>query len=145
MTAHQTPPPRSPLKLISTAVLSVGMLWIGLAHFYNSEFFDRIIPNWLPAHHTLTLVSGFFEIAGGVGIMIPALRRAAAIGLVLLYIAVFPANINMALHPPAKYSHEVALLWLRLPLQFVLIAWALWLSKDQAAPKVPHPAPPPTV
>jgi uncharacterized membrane protein len=107
------------------------MVWIGAAHFYNSQFFDRIIPNWLPSHHTLTLVSGFFEIAGGVGLIIPPFRRAAAWGLAALYVAVFPANINMALHPSPAYGHlAVALLWLRLPLQFVLIRWALWLSKD---------------
>jgi uncharacterized membrane protein len=124
------PPTRIGLKSFLGNLLAVGMVWIGIDHFRNAAFFDSIIPSWLPAHHALTLISGFFEIAGGIGLVIPRLRHAAALGLAALYIAVFPANINMALHPSPTYGHTaIVLLWLRLPLQFVLIQWAIWLSR----------------
>jgi uncharacterized membrane protein len=119
------------VKCVLRTVLAVGMVWIGIAHFRNAAFFDSIIPNWLPSHHALTLISGFFEIAGGVGLLIPRLRRPAGLGLVALYVAVFPANVNMVVHPPPTHTHlYIALLWLRLPMQLVLIKWALWASKD---------------
>ena len=108
------------------------MIGIGIKHFTSPSFFEAIVPNYLPAHQALVLVSGFFEIAGGIGLLIPPVRRTAGWGLGLLYLAVFPANINMALHPPPGYDTETirVILWLRLSLQVVLIAWALWVSKS---------------
>jgi uncharacterized membrane protein len=72
------------------------------------------------------LISGFFEVLGGVGLLLARTRRAASYGLVLLYLAVFPANINMVVHPELGRGLPEWSLWARLPLQFVLIAWALW-------------------
>jgi uncharacterized membrane protein len=76
-------------------------------------------------------VSGVFEILGGVGLLVPATQRLAAWGLVALYVAVFPANVNMALHriPLGKMEMPVWALWARLPLQGVLIAWAFWFTR----------------
>ena len=110
------------------------MIYAGMAHFRNPEPFSNIVPDWLPAHRGLVYVSGFFEILGGAGLLVPRTRRAAAWGLVALYIAVFPANVNMALHDlPIKGRHfPPLLLWLRLPLQAVLIAWAYWYTRDAA-------------
>ena len=108
------------------------MIYTGVAHFRSPEPFTQIVPDWLPAHRALVLVSGFFEILGGAGLLVPPTRRAAAWGLVALYVAVFPANVNMALHNvPIEGRHFPAwALWLRLPLQGVLIAWAWWLAQD---------------
>lgn len=88
------------------------------------------MPPYLPYPRALVLVSGFFQIAGGVGVLIPRLRRAAGLGLVLLLVAVFPANVHMAVQAEQLEGISVAphLLWLRLPLQGVLIAWVWWAA-----------------
>lgn len=118
-------------------LLAVVMVGIGVLHFVDPDPFIAIMPPYLPSPRALVLLSGFFEIAGGLGLLWKRVRRAAGLGLVALYIAVFPANLHMALHhlslgpttPPAWA------LWARLPLQLVLIFWALRVSRsdDKAA------------
>jgi uncharacterized membrane protein len=112
-------------------LLAVIMTGAGLAHFGQPAGFVAIVPAYLPHPLAIVYVSGFFEIAGGVGLLVPCLQRAAAWGLVALYVAVFPANVNMALnHLPLNGSLlPDALLWARLPLQGVLVAWAYWLAR----------------
>jgi uncharacterized membrane protein len=114
------------------AVLASGMIGVGILHFVVPGFFVRIVPSALPAPLTLVLVSGVFEILGGVGLLVPRVRRAASFGLVLLYLAVFPANVNMTLHPEigAGFGIPEWAVWARLPLQAVFIAWALWVGTD---------------
>lgn len=89
------------------------------------------MPPWIPWHLAMVYLSGAAEIAGGIGLLIPGLRRAAAWGLVALLIAVFPANIYMAVDHIQVTAHPMpaALLWGRLPLQAVLIWWVLWASR----------------
>jgi uncharacterized membrane protein len=122
-------------KTIARWVLSAFMVGIGAMHFLAPANFVKIVPAWLPAPVALVLVSGFFEIAGGVGIQVPRVRRAAGWGLVALYVAVFPANINMAVYDiqPEGLTIPPALLWLRLPFQLGFIAWALWCTKSTEA------------
>ena len=74
------------------------MVAIGVLHFVRVDDFARTIPAWLPSARALVWVSGACEIAGGLGLLHRRTRRAAAWGLVALYVAVFPANLNMALH-----------------------------------------------
>jgi uncharacterized membrane protein len=74
-------------------------------------------------------VSGAVEIVLGVLLLVPRHTVTAAWGLILLLIAVFPANVQMALHPETFPEFGPAALWLRLPLQGVLIAWAWWVTK----------------
>jgi uncharacterized membrane protein len=108
------------------------MIAVGVAHFADPTPFVRIVPAWLPAPLALVWVSGFFEILGGAGLLVPRARRAAGLGLVALYVAVFPANVNMAwnhLTFDGVTQLPPALLWGRLPLQAVLIALALWVSR----------------
>jgi uncharacterized membrane protein len=78
-------------------------------------------------------ISGFFEILGGVGLLIPRTRRAAAWGLVLLLIAVFPANLYMATNPIETGATSIApaLRWGRLPLQALFVWWVLWCSRPR--------------
>jgi uncharacterized membrane protein len=115
------------------------MMSIGALHFFVPAPFVKIVPSALPAPFALVLISGFFEMLGGAGLLVPRVRRAASIGLVLLYLAVFPANINMAMHPEISAPYGIPLwsLWARLPLQAVFIAWALWVgggsSQERAA------------
>ena len=108
------------------------MVSIGVLHFVDPEPFMRIVPPPLPARGAVYL-SGLFEILGGVGLVLPLTRRAAAWGLVALYVAVFPANIYMAtagiqLDPQAPIPDWAA--WVRLPFQGVLVAWAWWFTRD---------------
>ncbi len=100
----------------------------GILHFVKPEFFMRIMPEYLPWHKPLVLISGFFEMAGGIGIMIPSLQTYASWGLVLLLLAVFPANITMfqKAHYNRGFTLYTWLLLLRLPLQFGLIWWVYW-------------------
>jgi uncharacterized membrane protein len=114
------------------AVLGVSMVAVGIAHFASPGFFVSIVPSFLPAPLLLVLVSGFFEVLGGAGLFVPRARRAASVGLVLLYVAVFPANINMVVHPELGGGAPVWALWLRLPFQALFIAWALWAGGGAA-------------
>jgi uncharacterized membrane protein len=107
-------------------VLGVAMVGIGTGHFVRPQAFVSIVPAWLPAPLLLVLVSGFFEALGGVGLLVPRVRRAASLGLVLLYLSVFPANINMVMHPELGAGIPLWALWARLPFQVLFIAWALW-------------------
>ena len=121
------------LKAVLRVVLAMVMIYAGIAHLRNPAPFVSIVPKWLPAHRDLIWISGVCEIAGGAGLLVPQTRRAAAWGLVALYIAVFPANVNMAFnHLPIEGRYFPAWqLWLRLPLQLVLIVWAYWYTKDR--------------
>jgi uncharacterized membrane protein len=101
----------------------------GLNHFVNPGFYMKIMPPYLPWHLPLVYLSGLFETALGVLLLIPAFTRAAAWGLVALLIAVFPANIHMAVNPQLYPDLTHTALWLRLPLQAVLIAWAYWYTR----------------
>ena len=105
---------------------AMGILYVvaGLGHFVATRLYERIMPDYLPAHRELVLLSGAAEIAGGLGVLFPATRRVAAWGLVLLLIAIFPANLWMLQHPERYPGVPLWALWLRLPLQLPLIAWA---------------------
>jgi uncharacterized membrane protein len=86
----------------------------------------------------LVYISGFFEILGGIGLLVPPVSRAAAWGLIALFIAVFPANINQAVNniPIEGIPHNQLLYWLRLPFQAVFIAWAwVYTQPDEGKPR----------
>lgn len=108
--------------------LAMGALYLaaGIAHFIFTRTYEAIMPDYLPAHHALVLFSGAAEIAGGLGILLPhaKLNRTAAWGIILLLIAVFPANLWMVQHPERFPNIPPWALGLRLPLQAVLLAWA---------------------
>ena len=121
-----------PLRGTCRVILAVVMIGIGMLHLVQPDGFVKTVPHFLPAPLALVIVSGVFEILGGVGLLVPVLRRAASLGLVALYFAVFPANLNMALNDiqPAGSHVPLALLWLRLPFQILLILWALWVGRE---------------
>lgn len=110
----------------------MGILFIlaGVNHFLRPDFYIKIMPGYLPWHRELVYLSGVFEIVLGVLLLIPRWRRLAAWGLIALLIAVFPANIHMALNAVQYPRFNEVLLWIRLPLQLVLIAWAYWYTKS---------------
>lgn len=115
------------LRRIALVLLGVFFIAAGANHFVHPAFYVRIVPLYLPAHALLVQISGIFECLGGIGVLVPAARRLAGIGLIALLIAVFPANLEMAQHPQ-RYADigSAPLLYLRLPLQLILIAWVSW-------------------
>ncbi len=98
----------------------------GLMHFVAPKAYIQMMPRGLPAHRELVYASGVAEIAGGAALMHPRTRPWAGWWLIATLIAVFPANVNMAMHRDRYAEHvpggEPALI-ARLPLQLVLIAW----------------------
>jgi len=105
------------------------MLAMGWLHLVVPSAFARVVPDYMPAHLALAILSGMAEIAGGIGLQIPRFRRLAGWGLILLFVAVFPANVNMALHPGQFLRPALSwILWLRLPIQALLPFWAWRVS-----------------
>lgn len=123
----QLPQRRS--RCIALLLLAVFFVVAGANHFVNPDFYVRIMPPYLPAHLELVYLSGIFEVLGGIGVLLPRLRSLAGWGLVLLLLAVYPANLHMALHPELFPGMSIAALYARLPLQLVFIAWAYWATR----------------
>ncbi|UOQ66325.1 DoxX family protein [Hymenobacter volaticus] len=119
----------SSLRRFSIYLLALIFIGAGILHFAAPSPYLRIMPPYLPAPLLLVYVSGAAEIAGGLGLLFPATRQVAGVGLVLLLVAVFPANVYMLQAHGAGLSVPMWALWLRLPLQLVLIAWVWWSSR----------------
>jgi uncharacterized membrane protein len=116
-------------RLILRLLAAIFFIGAGLNHFRSPAFYERIIPPVLPSPHALVVISGLAEMMGGLGLLIPPLRRPAAWGLIALLIAVFPANLYMAIHAE-KFADMHLPEWTflaRLPLQVVFIAW-VWFA-----------------
>jgi uncharacterized membrane protein len=115
-------------------LLTIGMVLAGINHFIDPATYVAMMPSALPWHLELVYASGVFEILGGLGLIHPRTRRLAGWGLIALLVAIFPANLNMAVnHLPlgGQVVPEWAL-WARLPLQIVFILWAWWVSRPPA-------------
>lgn len=113
--------------------MGLGYIWIGVSHFYNTAFFLKIMPPQFPFHLASVYVSGFFEVVFGIGILFEITRRYASWGIILLLIAVYPANIYLAFNEEAQQAIGISSFlasWVRLPIQFVLIALAYLASKN---------------
>ncbi len=115
--------------------LLLGAVFIlaGINHFANARFYRAIMPSYLPWHAALVALSGVAEVGLGGLALLPGARRVARWGLVALLIAIFPANLYMAQHAGRYAALPAWVLWLRLPLQGLLIGWVWWAT---ANPKV---------
>jgi len=103
-----------------------AFIFAGIMHFVIPRAYESIVPDYLPVHRALVYASGVAEIAGGVGVLHRRTRRMGSWWSMATLIAVFPANVHMALHPD-RYQRVPggrAALIARLPLQAVFIAWA---------------------
>jgi uncharacterized membrane protein len=118
------------LRAVGRGIVSLFFIYVGTVHFVRPGKFIQITPDFLPYKKELVYVSGFFEILGGVGLLVPQTRKAAGIGLLALLFAVFPANINMAVNKIDFGVIPTWLLWARLPLQFLLMFAVRAVSKD---------------
>ncbi len=116
----------------------MGVLYVGAGanHFINPEFYVAIMPPYLPWHLELVLISGVAEIVLGIAVLVPRTRCVAAWGIVALLVAVFPANLHMAMNSEAYLEVPTLGLYIRLPLQALLIAWAWWFTRTAPSPAV---------
>lgn len=120
---------------MSCLLLATIFILAGANHFRSQSSYERTIPPFLPWAALLVQVSGIAEIAGGIGLLIPRLRWLAGWGLIALLIAVFPANVYMAVAPDrfADLGVPTWVLWARLPIQIVLILWVWWSAIKRSA------------
>lgn len=132
-----TGPERTPWGAgrVSRTLLGVVFIGAGLLHLVLPHVYEPLVPPGYPSPRLLVLVSGLAELAGGLGVLVPSpgLRRAAAWGLVALLIAVYPANV----HAAQTMDAPLGLLWWRLPLQGVLVAWAGRVALGTVTPRSP--------
>ncbi|MBW4561666.1 MAG: DoxX family protein [Mojavia pulchra JT2-VF2] len=118
-------------KIVFQIILAIAMVVVGVLHFTHTGGFEKIVPDYLSYHLPLVYTSGFLEVLGGIGLLIPSVSRFAAWLLVVLYIVVFPANLYQAVNniKVAALPHDPPLIWLRLPFQALLVAWAWWFTR----------------
>ncbi len=119
------------LKTVLKWIFGILFILAGANHFINPDFYLNIMPPYLPWHLFLVYLSGVFEIILGIMFLIPKTQKLAAWGLILLLIAVFPANIYMVMNPNKFSELNPLLIYLRLLIQFVLIAWAYWFTREK--------------
>ena len=119
------------IKSFLIIISSIFYVIVGIKHFIDPEYFLSIVPPYLPYHLELVYISGLFEILFGLLILFPKYRYYGAIGLILLLVAVFPANIYLAQKKEAQEAlgatQEIAT-W-RLPIQGVLIWIAYFIRR----------------
>ncbi len=106
--------------------LPLGAFYLvaGLLHFLRPATYEAIMPSVLPAKRELVYASGVAELVGGAGVLHPRTRRAAGWWLIATLVAIFPANVQMAVNPDRYGSIPEPVLWIRLPLQALLVLWA---------------------
>jgi uncharacterized membrane protein len=107
----------------------------GVMHFVQPEFFDAVVPDWMPgSKRTTTYVSGVVELIGAALLVRPSTRRAGGWWCAATFVGVFPANIQAALDGGMKDMDppfdSAAVAWLRLPLQFPLITWSVRVARE---------------
>ena len=119
----------SALKIGMKYLFATVFIFAGIRHFYDPGFYLRIMPPYLPWPSALHLIAGVFEVVLGVMLLIPRFQKLAAWGLIALLLAVYPANIHMAVNHHLYPDLPMIYHWIRLPLQFVIIAWAWWFTK----------------
>jgi len=117
-------------RLVMKILLAVFFIGAGINHFRDPEFYLRIMPPYLPWPMFLQYLVGFIEFVLGILLLIPRYTRLAAWGLIVLLIAVYPANIHMAVNRHLYPDVKIWFHWIRLPFQFVLIAWAWWFTRE---------------
>ena len=119
----------SQIKIASIILASAFYVFAGIQHFVNPRWFVQIVPPYLPYPLELVYISGFCEITLGLLLLIPSLRFIAAWGLILLLIAVFPANIYLAQTNGEAMNTTPLIAWGRLPFQLVFITIAYWHTR----------------
>ena len=120
------------LKFFFRGLLGVLFIAAGLNHFWNTGFYVAMMPPYLPWHGELVYASGLVEVALGLWLLTGRRSRLAGWGVVALCVAVFPVHVHMALNPDLFSQYTPTGLWLRIPLQLLIMAWALWVTRLDA-------------
>ncbi len=117
-------------------VMAVFYCAAGANHFIHPEMYMPMMPPYLPWHRALIYLSGVAEVGFGLALLAPSLRHAAAWGLILMLIAIFPANLHIALYNVPLFGRAEGYgvwNWVRLPFQALLIGWAWWYTTIESA------------
>jgi uncharacterized membrane protein len=127
----------SKTKTILLWVMAAAYILAGFNHLVNPAFYVNIMPPALPDPERLNVLSGLVEIVLGVYLLEPRTRVYAAWGIIALLIAVFPANLHVAIHDVDPSTGEFgagagAAGWIRLPFQGLFILWAWWYTRPDA-------------
>lgn len=119
------------VRLLPFGLVSQSLLYVvaGINHFWHKDFYLAIMPDHYSHPDSLVQISGVAEVLGGLGLLPTATRRASAIGLAAMLAVYFDVHIFMLRHPDRFPQVPKWVLWGRLPLQFVLIAWALHYAR----------------
>jgi uncharacterized membrane protein len=117
------------LRLVFRILLAAFFVVAGANHFRTPALYLGMMPPWLPWQLALVYASGAAEILGGIGVLVPFARKFSGWGLIALLIAVFPANLHVAMqgHMPG-FDFSPQMLWLRLPFQLVMMVWVWWAT-----------------
>lgn len=116
-------------KVVMRYLLAVFFIAAGMNHFVHSAFYMKIIPPYVPWHEAVNYISGALEILLGALVLFPSVARPAGWGLILLLLAVFPANVYMAQNSHLFPEINKTALLIRLPIQFLFILWAWWATR----------------
>ncbi len=117
-------------KLITIFIMSYFYISVGIKHFTEPEWFMQIMPPYLPLHEELVYISGLFEIILGFMLLFKKTRFMAGWGLIMLLIAVFPANIYLAQTNGEAMNISPIIAWGRLPFQGLFVFLAFWHTKS---------------
>lgn len=122
---------------LAQRTIAAAFSFAGIMHFVIPKTYEAIVPDYLPiSAKDAVIYSGVAELAGGIGVAVPQTRRAAGWGLIALLVAVFPANVHMALNPEQIKGLDTRrmprwALWARLPLQFLMVR-SVWRATQEA-------------
>ncbi len=122
--------PKIKIQTIFRWLATVFFVVAGLLHFIIPEFYLAMMPPFIPFQQFFILISGIAEMAGAIGIQISRLRKFAGIGLIVLLVGIFPANIYVAIVNPVipNLEYSASSMWWRLLLQPIFIVWIWWVS-----------------
>ncbi|NUM56194.1 MAG: DoxX family membrane protein [Candidatus Hydrogenedentes bacterium] len=124
------------VKRVMRYLLGVLFVLAGVNHFISPAFYTNIMPDYLPMHYELVLLSGITEIVAGAMLLYGPTVRLGAWGIVAMLVVFFTVHIHMILQADRYAGVPLWGLWLRLVLQFPLIAWAWWFTRpEKSVPK----------
>jgi len=115
---------------VGLVLMGIFYIGAGLNHFLSSQPYVAVVPPYIPEAALMVAISGAAEILGGIGVLVPRTRAFSAWGLTLMLITFLPVHINMCMHPDHFPTIPLWAIWIRLPLQMPLIAWAWYYTRS---------------